>query len=101
MTAPATLNGSTLLSGSASVTRWDRRKSLVLKSDFGGFGVGSDFSWQVVGTYGFDTTCLGTPLHAVIGYRALSVDFSENGKFGKNGIDTVLHGPIMGVTFRW
>ena len=36
-----------------------------------------------------------------IGYRALSVDFSENGKFGKNGIDTVLHGPIMGVTFRW
>ena len=25
-----------------------------------------------------------------IGYRALSVDFSENGKFGKNGIDMVL-----------
>jgi hypothetical protein len=57
--------------------------------------------WQVVGTYGFDTTCLGTPLHAVIGYRALSVDFSESGKFGKNGIDWVQHGPIMGVTFRW
>jgi hypothetical protein len=76
-------------------------KELSLESDFGGFGVGSDFSWQVVGTYGFDTTCLGTPLHAVIGYRALSVDFSENGKFGRNGIDTVLHGPIMGVTFRW
>jgi hypothetical protein len=44
---------------------------------------------------------VGTPLHAVIGYRALSVDFSENGKFGKNGIDMVQHGPIMGVTFRW
>jgi hypothetical protein len=76
-------------------------KELGLEADFGGFGVGSDFSWQVVGTYGFDTTCLGTPLHAVIGYRALSVDFSENGKFGKNGIDMVQHGPIMGVTFRW
>jgi len=74
---------------------------LGLEADFGGFGVGSDFSWQVVGTYGFDTTCLGTPLHALIGYRALSVDFSENGKFGKNGIDMVQHGPIMGVTFRW
>jgi len=29
------------------------------------------------------------------------VDFSENGKFGKDGIDMVQHGPIMGVTFRW
>jgi hypothetical protein len=76
-------------------------KELGLEADFGGFGVGSDFSWQVVGTYGFDTMCLGTPLHAVLGYRALSVDFSENGKFGKNGIDLVQHGPIMGVTFRW
>ena len=79
----------------------DLSKELGLEADFGGFGVGSDFSWQVVGTYGFDTACLGTPLHAVIGYRALSVDFSENGKFGKNGIDMVQHGPIMGVTFRW
>ena len=31
---------------------------------------------------------------------ALSVDFSENGRFGRNGIDFVQHGPIMGVTFR-
>ena len=36
-------------------------KELGLEADFGGFGVSSDFSWQVVGTYGFDTTCLGTP----------------------------------------
>ena len=41
----------------------------------GGFGAGSDFSWQVVGTYGFDIHCFGTPLHTVIGYRALAVDF--------------------------
>ena len=55
----------------------------------------------VVGTYGFDTTCLGTPFHAVIGYRALSVDYSENGKFGKNGLDLLQHGPILGVKFNW
>ena len=30
-----------------------------------------------------------------------SVDFTENGKFGKNSLDFVQHGPIMGVTFRW
>jgi len=72
-----------------------------LEGDVGGFGAGSDFSWQVVGTYGFDTSLCGTPFHAVLGYRALAVDYSENGKFGKNGIDFVQHGPIMGVTFRW
>jgi hypothetical protein len=76
-------------------------KELRLEGDIGGFGAGSEFSWQVVGTYGFDTTCLGTPLHAVVGYRALAVDFSENGRFGKNGLDVVQHGPVMGVTFNW
>jgi hypothetical protein len=76
-------------------------KELNFEGDVGGFGVGSQFSWQVVGTYGFDTSLLGTPFHAVVGYRALSVDYSQNGKFGKNAIDFVQHGPIMGVTFRW
>ena len=76
-------------------------KELMLEGDVGGFGAGSDFSWQVVGTYGFDVHCFGTPFHTVIGYRALAVDFSENGRFGKNGVDDVQHGPVMGVKFRW
>ena len=76
-------------------------KELRLEGDIGGFGAGSEFSWQVVGTYGFDVNCLGKPLHTVIGYRALSVDYSENGRFGKNGLDFVQHGPVMGVTLNW
>jgi hypothetical protein len=76
-------------------------KELALEGDVGGFGVGSDFSWQVVGTYGFDVNCFGTPFHTVIGYRALAVDYSENGRFGKNGLDFIQHGPVMGVSLRW
>jgi hypothetical protein len=76
-------------------------KQLNLEGDIGGFGAGSEFSWQVVGTYGFDTMCLGTPLHLVLGYRALAVDYSQNGRYGKEGIDAVQHGPVMGVTFNW
>ena len=76
-------------------------KEINLEADVGGFGVGSDFSWQVVATYGFDVNCFGTPLHSVIGYRALAVDYSENGPFGKNALDFVQHGPVMGVSFRW
>ena len=76
-------------------------KELSLEGDVGGFGAGSQFSWQVVAAYGYDTMCLGMPLHAVIGYRALSVHFSETGVHGKSGLDFVEHGPILGATFRW
>lgn len=74
---------------------------LTLIGDVGGFGAGSDFSWQAVATYGFDVNCFGTPLRTVMGYRALAVDYSENGRFGKNGLDLVQHGPVMGVSLRW
>lgn len=48
--------------------------TLTLTGDVGGFGAGSDFSWQAVGTYGWDTMLFHTPFHALIGYRALGVD---------------------------
>ena len=76
-------------------------RELTLIGDVGGFGAGSEFSWQAVATYGFDVNCFGSPLHTVIGYRALAVDFSEDGRFGKNALDVVQHGPVMGVTFNW
>jgi hypothetical protein len=74
---------------------------LNFEGDIGGFGAGSDFSWQAVATYGFDVRCFGTPLRTVIGYRALAVDYSESGRFGKNELDFVEHGPVVGVRFRW
>lgn len=74
---------------------------LILAGDVGGFGVGSDFSWQALATYGFDVNCFGTPLRTVVGYRALAVDYSENGRFGENGLDLVQHGPVLGISLRW
>ena len=74
---------------------------LILAGDVGGFGVGSDFSWQALATYGFDVNYFGTPLRTVVGYRALAVDYSENGRFGKNGFDLVQHGPVLGISLRW
>ena len=74
---------------------------VMLLADFGGFGVGSEFSWQLVGTYGFDVTCFGTPFRTVVGYRALAVDYSERGRHGTNALDVVEHGPVVGVNFRW
>lgn len=72
-----------------------------LIGDVGGFGAGSEFSWQAVATYGFDVKVFRTTMRSVVGYRALSVDYSENGRYGKNGIDWVEHGPVLGVKFSW
>ena len=48
-----------------------------LEGDVGGFGAGSEFSWQAVATYGFDVNAFDTTMRSVVGYRALSVDYSE------------------------
>ncbi len=58
-------------------------RELQLRGDIGGFGVGSDFSWQLFGGYSFQ---LGERWNGVIGYRALSVDFSEESGNGARGI---------------
>lgn len=81
--------------------RFGGDKELTVEGDVGGFGVGSDFSWQVVATYGFDLTCMGTPIHTLVGYRALAVDYSERGPHGENALDFIQHGPVMGVQLRW
>ena len=72
-----------------------------LEGDVGGFGAGSEFSWQAVATYGFDVNVFGSTMRSVVGYRALYVDYSELGQHGKDGLDWVQHGPVLGAAFRW
>jgi hypothetical protein len=78
-----------------------QNKNVMLEGDVGGFNAGSEFSWQLVGTYGFDVNVFGSTMHSVVGYRALAVDYSENGAHGKNGIDYIQHGPVLGAKFNW
>ena len=42
----------------------------------GGFGVGSDFNWDVMGGVGYEWT---EKFSTVLGYRALGVDYSNDG----------------------
>jgi hypothetical protein len=75
---------------------------LFLRGDIGGFGVGSDFSWQAVGGYGFDFgTYQGITFSGVIGYRALSVDYTQGEGRRRYEFDIVQHGPILGLSMRF
>jgi hypothetical protein len=65
-----------------------------VRGEIGGFDVGSDLMWEVEGVIGINLTrCIFTE----VGYRALSVDYDNNGFL----FDTITHGPQIttGITF--
>ena len=71
-----------------------------LRGDIGGFGVGTKFTWQTVGAYVPEVDYSGWKISGLIGYRALSIDYSNwaNGK--QNSFNAILHGPVIGVSLK-
>jgi hypothetical protein len=75
---------------------------LLLRGDIGGFGVGSDFSWQAIGAYGFEFgTYNGITFSGVIGYRALYVDYVQGEGRSRYEFDMLQHGPVLGLSARF
>ena len=60
--------------------------------DVGGFGVGSDFTWQAAALVGRSSG----GWRVEFGYRALAVEFDD----GELETDLVAHGPFLGVAVR-
>jgi hypothetical protein len=68
-----------------------------LRGDLGGWGVGSQFTWNVQALVGYQFTLFGTDATAVFGYRALYQDFAS----AKLVWDMTLHGPVIGLNLRF
>jgi hypothetical protein len=69
-----------------------------VRGDIGGFGVGSDVSWNASVLLGYRITGL---LSVWVGYRALSVDY-ENGSGNDRFVyDVTKSGPMIGLGFRF
>jgi opacity protein-like surface antigen len=75
-------------------------EQLQLRGDIGGFGAGSKFSWEFYGGYSHDFEFNGLKLTSSIGYRALSVDYSQTTKGYSNGMNAILHGPVTSLSLR-
>lgn len=60
----------------------------------GGFGVGSDFAWDAMGGIGYQWN---DNVSTIVGYRALSVDYSNDGF----EYDVIQHGVIAGVAIKF
>ena len=64
--------------------------------------MGSDFSWQVIGTYHFELRALERlAIDGYVGYRALSVDYTEDSGNRRYEYDVLQHGPMLGATLRF
>jgi hypothetical protein len=69
-----------------------------LRGDIGGFGLGSDLTWNV----GLAVTYQAWE-HAslLFGYRALGYDFEVEEPGTSTQVDLIFHGPVVAVTFSW
>jgi hypothetical protein len=68
-----------------------------LRGDVGGFGAGSQFSWNAVALVGYQFHIGRVPTIAYFGYHALGQDFVTSGFVW----DTVVHGPVIGLNFSF
>lgn len=74
------------------------RWGLIVRGDIGGFGVGSDFTWQALALVDWQ------PFNNVSftgGYRALYQDFEDSSSSKAFEYEATLHGPLLGVNIKW
>ncbi|MBT8362839.1 MAG: hypothetical protein HKP41_04840 [Desulfobacterales bacterium] len=76
---------------------FNERWGLRLYGDIGGFGVGSDFTWQSVALLTYQPW---ENVAFALGYRALGADYVSDGSNAFT-YDATTHGPLFGIDFRW
>ena len=72
--------------------------ALAVRGDAGGFGVGSELTWNVVGTLEYTLAHCCT---LTAGYRAMSIDYDQGSGASRFKLDVNLHGPTVGVVFHF
>ena len=74
------------------------RLTLMARGDIGGFGIGSDLTWQVVGGVEWKL-CNWASIFA--GYRLLDIDFEEGSGAEKFAFDVQMRGPYLAAIFSF
>ncbi len=73
------------------------KKVLVnLRGDIGGFGVGSDFTWNALALFGYR---FNEHITGLIGYRALYVNYKAG--TSRERFEETFYGPVLGLAFSF
>jgi hypothetical protein len=76
--------------------------NLAISGDVGGFGAGSKFSWQALATLDYEFyRSKSVVWNGMVGYKALSVDYSQGSGLTHYEYDMTMYGPIFGITARF
>jgi hypothetical protein len=76
--------------------------NLVASADVGGFGAGSKFSWKVAAAVNYDFYVHDNVIwSAMLGYKALHVDYLKGSGLNQFEFDMTLYGPVFGVSARF
>jgi hypothetical protein len=76
--------------------------NFTLSGDVGGFDVGSRFSWEVLALLEHEIhRSRNVAWSAMLGYKALSVDYSQGSGLSLYEFDMTMHGPVFGITARF
>ncbi len=76
----------------------EHRVHLQVYTEIGGFGVGSDFTWQIFPTLGFKFT---DHFSLEAGYRWLDLDYETGDGNERFAYDVLTQGPVGGLAFRF
>lgn len=76
------------------VLRLSDRLSLTAYGDIGGFGLGSEFTWQAFGTLDYQVT---ESISVSAGFRWIHIDYDK----GRTDISLDMGGPIIGASVRF
>jgi hypothetical protein len=77
--------------------------TLFLNGRVGGFGIGSDFTWEATGTVGYRFPLFSEKNNAQVagGYRAIYQDYTDGSGDDKFKWDVTFHGPILGLVIEF
>ena len=92
-----------LFVGSQAIAKITPNTDIYVRGDVGGFGIGTSslHAWNIASGISTNSIC-GSKLF--LGYRVFDVDQSLNGGSGSPqgfGVDQVIHGPVVGLTFQF
>jgi hypothetical protein len=76
----------------------ERRLHFQVYTEIGGFGAGSDFTWQIFPTVGYSFT---DRFSLEVGYRWLDLDYETGDGNDQFAYDVLTQGPIGGLVFRF
>lgn len=76
-------------------------QTITVRGDIGGFNLQNSLSWQAIAVYSYDWQMSGYRIAALLGFRALGVNYNSGSGATAFGLNEVFYGPVVGASFRF